>query len=119
MRRAAVRLETLAAPKPHALVGGPFGSKLTSADYIDDGIPVIRGSNLNNGRYIDENEFVYVSEQKMREDLFGNLASRGDIIFTQRGTLGQVALIPLNSRFETYVISQCLSEKLLNHTNRL
>jgi type I restriction enzyme, S subunit len=100
------RLETLAASKPYALIGAPFGSKLTSAAYVDEGIPVIRGSTLNGGRYLDENDFVYVSEQKMREDLFGNLAHRGDVVFTQRGTLGQVALIPNDSRFDTYVISQ-------------
>jgi type I restriction enzyme S subunit len=103
---ALARLETLAASKPYALVGGPFGSKLTSADYVDEGIPVIRGSNLNGGRYLDESDFVYVSEQKMRVDLFGNLANRGDIVFTQRGTLGQVALIPSDSHFPIYVISQ-------------
>jgi type I restriction enzyme S subunit len=100
------KLENLAAPEPYALVGGPFGSKLISTDYVDEGIPVIRGSNLNGGRYLKEDDFVYVSEQKMREDLFGNLAHPGDIVFTQRGTLGQVALIPDNSRFDTYVISQ-------------
>jgi type I restriction enzyme S subunit len=104
--RTVARLEALAAPKPYALVGGPFGSKLTSVDYVEEGIPVIRGSNLNGGRYLDEDEFVYVSEQKVRDDLFGNLANHGDIVFTQRGTLGQVAIIPQDSRFETYVISQ-------------
>lgn len=106
MSASVARLEALAASKPYALVGGPFGSRLTSADYVDEGTPVIRGSNLNGGRYLDEADFVYVSEQKVREDLFGNLANRGDIIFTQRGTLGQVAIIPDHSRFETYVISQ-------------
>jgi len=100
------KLENLAASEPYALVGGPFGSKLISTDYVDEGIPVIRGSNLNGGRYLEEDDFVYVSEQKMREDLFGNLAHPGDLVFTQRGTLGQVAIIPDNSRFDTYVISQ-------------
>jgi type I restriction enzyme S subunit len=105
--RPLAKLESLAASKPYALIGGPFGSKLTSPDYVEEGgIPVIRGSNLNGGRYLDESEFVYVSEQKMREDLFGNLAHPGDIVFTQRGTLGQVALIPPDSKFDTYVISQ-------------
>ena len=106
MTRSIARLESLAATKSYALIGGPFGSKLTSADYVEDGIPVIRGSNLNSGRYLNEDEFVYVSEQKVREDLFGNLAGRGDIVFTQRGTLGQVAMIPEESCFDTYVISQ-------------
>jgi type I restriction enzyme S subunit len=104
--RETVRLEGLAADGRYSLIGGPFGSKLTSADYVDEGIPVIRGSNLNGGRYLDESEFVFVSEQKMRDDLFGNMAYPGDIVFTQRGTLGQIALIPENARFQAYVISQ-------------
>ncbi|WP_417626368.1 restriction endonuclease subunit S [Pararhodobacter aggregans] len=101
-----VRLETLAAEGRYSLIGGPFGSKLTSKDYVAEGIPVIRGSNMNGGRYLDETDFVFVSEQKMREDLFGNLAHPGDVVFTQRGTLGQVALIPSEARTDTYVISQ-------------
>ena len=106
MSHKAVKLASLAAKEKYSIIGGPFGSKLTSVDYIEDGIPVIRGSNLNGGRYLDEREFVFVSEQKMREDLFGNLAHRGDVVFTQRGTLGQTALIPQNARYEVYVISQ-------------
>jgi type I restriction enzyme, S subunit len=103
---AAVPLADLASPKRYAFVGGPFGSKLTSADYVAEGIPVIRGANLTAGRYLNEKDFVFVSEQKMREDLFGNLAHPGDIVFTQRGTLGQVSLIPENAEFGAYVISQ-------------
>lgn len=106
MKYAAVPLADLASRKQYALVGGPFGSKLTSADYVAEGIPVIRGANLTAGRYVNEKDFVFVSEQKMRKDLFGNLAHPGDIIFTQRGTLGQVAIIPENAAFEAYVISQ-------------
>jgi type I restriction enzyme, S subunit len=96
----------LAAREPHALVGGPFGSKLTTADYVDEGIPVIIGSNLSSGRYILEDGFVFVTEEKMRKDLLSNIAHRGDIVFTQRGTLGQVSIIPQNSAHELYVISQ-------------
>jgi len=101
-----LRLGDLAADVPYAIVGGPFGSKLTSADYIDEGVPVIRGTNLSAGRYLTQDGFVYVSEEKVQHDLFGNLAHKGDIIFTQRGTLGQVALIPQDARFDTYVVSQ-------------
>lgn len=92
---------------PHTLVGGPFGSDLTTQDYISDGgVPVIRGTNLggNESRFIDD-RFVFVSHQKA-EKLRRNMAFPGDVIFTQRGTLGQVAVIPLDSRFKEYVISQ-------------
>ncbi|MCP4696340.1 MAG: restriction endonuclease subunit S [Gammaproteobacteria bacterium] len=100
------KLELLAADEPYSFVGGPFGSKLTSYDYIDYGIPVIRGSNLNNGRFLDMNDFVYVSDLKVSKDLSSNLAKPCDLIFTQRGTLGQVAIIPEEGISDRYVVSQ-------------
>jgi type I restriction enzyme S subunit len=100
------KLESLASRERYSFVGGPFGSKLTSRDYVDHGVPVIRGSNLNNGRYLDLNGFVYVSESKVRKDLSSNLAKPLDLIFTQRGTLGQVAIIPDDGISDRYVVSQ-------------
>lgn len=86
------------------LVGGPFGSSLVGSDYAATGVPVIRGGNLNYGRFIS-GEFVYVSDEKFARDLSRNSAAPGDIIYTQRGTLGQVSIVPagLAARF---VISQ-------------
>jgi len=94
-------------PIRYSCVGGPFGSNLTRADYIEkQGIPVIRGSNLstNSADLIEEN-FVYVSNEKANS-LAQNVAFPGDVIFTQRGTLGQVVRIPLKSRHPKYIISQ-------------
>ena len=101
-----VKLGSLASDEPYAFVGGPFGSKLTSRDYVDEGIPVIRGSNLNGGRFLEMKDFVFVSEEKIRRDLSSNLARPLDLVFTQRGTLGQVAIIPENGIYEKYVVSQ-------------
>jgi type I restriction enzyme, S subunit len=101
-----LRLESLAAKEPYSFVGGPFGSKLTTRDYVESGIPVIRGSNMNNGRYLDMGDFVFVTESKVREDLSSNLAKPGDLVFTQRGTLGQVAIIPSDGIADRYVVSQ-------------
>ena len=100
------KLESLASDEPYSFVGGPFGSKLTSRDYVEDGVPVIRGSNLNNGRFLDMDNFVFVSDSKVRKDLSSNLAKPCDIVFTQRGTLGQVALIPEVGVSDRYVVSQ-------------
>lgn len=102
-----VELAALRAPIEYSLVGGPFGSDLTTADYQDEpGVPVIRGTNLgrDTGRFVDEG-FVFVSEAKAKL-LERNMAFPGDIVFTQRGTLGQVALIPAESRYPRYVVSQ-------------
>ena len=45
-----VKLDTIKADVRYAFVGGPFGSNLTSRDYVEEGIPVIRGNNLPDDR---------------------------------------------------------------------
>ena len=98
-------LGELGADVRHACVGGPFGSELTTRDYVEEpGVPVVRGSNLGDDGFIDHG-FVYVSEDKA-ENLRQNHARPGDVVFTQRGTIGQVAIIPQDARFSRYVISQ-------------
>ncbi len=56
------------------------------------------------GRYVG-GDFVFVSPEKFERDLSRNIARAGDVVFTQRGTLGQVALVP-DDGYETYVVSQ-------------
>jgi type I restriction enzyme S subunit len=93
----------IAAPIRNALVGGPFGSDLVSDDYVATGVPVIRGANMGQGRWVD-GEFAYVTPGKA-DSLSGNCAKPGDLVFTQRGTLGQVALVPKTGS-DRYLISQ-------------
>jgi type I restriction enzyme S subunit len=96
-------VSALAVPK--GLIGGPFGSSLGKRDYVASGVPVIRGQNLAGPGRFEADEFVYVSEEKASGELGRNLAKPGDVIFTQRGTLGQVGLVP-DTGPDTYVISQ-------------
>jgi type I restriction enzyme S subunit len=98
-------LDAIKAPVPYAFIGGPFGSNLTTRDYFDEGVPVIRGNNLPADASFRDDDFVFVSEKKA-DDLRSNAAFPGDLIFTQRGTLGQVGLIPSDSRFQRYIVSQ-------------
>ncbi len=95
----------LAAGRKWAINGGPFGSKLVSRDYVNSGVPVIRGANLPFDKRFHSDDFVFVSEEKA-DELLANNAHPGDVIITQRGTLGQVGIIPLNSAYPRYVISQ-------------
>ena len=39
-------VSSIAASVRNALVGGPFGSNLVSIDYVDHGVPVVRGRNM-------------------------------------------------------------------------
>lgn len=111
-----VKLESLSTKERYSMIGGPFGSNLTSNDYVEEGIPVIRGVNLNKGRYLDTEGFVYVTETKVWKDLKSNLSKPLDMIFTQRGTLGQVAIIPADAPFGLYVISQSQMKMTVDET---
>lgn len=86
------------------LVGGPFGSSLGTRDYVEDGVPVIRGQNLGGPGRFNSDGFVFVSEEKA-DSLARNLAVDGDLVLTQRGTLGQVGLVP-SGVYTRYVVSQ-------------
>ena len=105
-----VIVEDIAAKKRNALVGGPFGSNLVSNDYVPSGVPVIRGQNMN-GRWVG-GEFAYVTEAKAKS-LEANTARPGDIVFTQRGTLGQVSIVPLGPH-DRYVVSQSQMKLTVN-----
>ncbi|HEX5200074.1 restriction endonuclease subunit S [Paractinoplanes rhizophilus] len=88
---------------PRGLVGGPFGSSLGGKDYVPSGVPVIRGVNLASHGYFDSSELVFVTPAKARK-LSANQALPGDVVFTQRGTLGQVGIVP--AEYDNYVVSQ-------------
>lgn len=100
----------IAAGTRNALVGGPFGSNLVASDYVSEGVPVIRGQNMSN-RWVS-GEFAFVT-QKKAQSLEANLARPGDIVFTQRGTLGQVGLIPPGP-FDSYLVSQSQMKLTVN-----
>ena len=95
-------LADLAGPGRNAIVGGPFGSNLVSKDYVESGVPVIRGQNM--GSKWVSGEFVFVSNMKA-ESLRQNIARPNDLVFTQRGTLGQVSIVPEGPHDE-YIVSQ-------------
>ena len=80
---------------------GPFGSNIKAECYQDQGVPYLNGSNVT-GFSLNEKSFRYVSEEKA-DSLGRSVARRKDIIVTHRGTLGQIAYIPENSKFERYV----------------
>jgi type I restriction enzyme, S subunit len=104
-------IKSLAASVSNAIVGGPFGSDLVSRDYVDDGVPVIRGQNM--GRRWLKGPYVFVTDKKAAS-LEANLARPGDVLFTQRGTLGQVSIVP-DIPFRRYLVSQSQMKVTLNN----
>ena len=91
---------------------GPFGSNIKVDNFIDFGVPVLNGSNLQ-GFKLNEDSFNYVSQEKA--DSLGKAnAHKGDVVITHRGTLGQIVYIPEDSKYDQYVISQSQFRLKLN-----
>ncbi len=108
-----VKIDSIKSPTKYSCVGGPFGSSLSRKHYVEvPCVPVLRGVNLS-GDQFNDCDFVYVSENKAKE-LHRNMAYPNDVVFTQRGTLGQVAIIPENARFSEYVVSQSQMKLTVN-----
>ena len=82
---------------------GPFGSNIKAENFQESGVPVIRGKNLNFFKYVD-GDFVFLSEEKA-DQLKSSNCYPGDLVFTHRGTIGQVGIIP-EGKFKRYVVSQ-------------
>ncbi|HEX6472088.1 MAG TPA: restriction endonuclease subunit S [Streptosporangiaceae bacterium] len=109
-----MRFEELAAGDRWAFAIGPFGSRVTTGDYRESGVPFVRGVNLARGPFLDD-DFVYIDEGKAREIGFAAVTA-GDLVFTRKGTIGQVSMIPRAPRFVRYVISGSQMKARLDET---
>ncbi|MBX9831892.1 MAG: restriction endonuclease subunit S [Burkholderiaceae bacterium] len=83
---------------------GPFGSNIKVETFVDDGVPVLNGSNVQ-GAIVEDGAFRFITKEHASR-LRNSCVQAGDIVLTHRGTLGQVALVPSKSRYGEYVCSQ-------------
>lgn len=95
--------EEIKAPTKSAFSMGPFGSRIKAENFVSEGVPVIKGGNLNGD--LDSSSFDFLTPEKAAE-LSTSIARRLDLVITHRGTLGQVGIIPPNSRYPEYIVSQ-------------
>ena len=98
-------VDQIKAKEHSACVAGPFGSKISSKYFVNEGVPVIRGGNLRDDltRFISTG-FVFVSEDRALQYRPQHVKG-GDLVFTCWGTIGQVGLIPDDGPYPEYVIS--------------
>lgn len=74
------------------VICGPFGSAIKNGDYQDSGIPLVRITNISKDGYMDYSNLVYISEE-LGDSLARTQVSAGDIVISQRGSLGQCAVV--------------------------
>jgi len=74
-----------------SLQTGPFGSQLHSSDYIEDGIPVINPSNIQDGAIVPDPKCT-IDDNTLKR-LIRHRLTAGDIVFARRGDMGRCACI--------------------------
>src|SRR3954465_13368651 len=99
------RVDDIKSTERSSCAAGPFGSKISAKYFADEGVPVIRGSNLRDDltRFVPE-DFVFVSEQRAQEYIPQHVKP-SDLVFTCWGTIGQVGFIPQDGPYPEYIIS--------------
>jgi restriction endonuclease S subunit len=74
------------------VICGPFGTAITQDNYAEDGIPLLRITNITKHGFLDCTDMKYINED-CADRLARMQVSVGDIVISQRGTLGQCAVV--------------------------
>ena len=85
------RLKDIKSNDRYAIVDGPFGTAISTEDYVEEGVPLVRILNLGNPN-VTSNSLVHITQQHaltVQRSRFG----KGDIIFAKTGaTIGKCAI---------------------------
>lgn len=84
------------------IVCGPFGSEITVKDYVKEGVPLLRISNITEEGTLDLSDVVFISPPKAAA-LASTQVTAGDLVISQRGTLGMPAVV--SDEFPVFNIS--------------
>ncbi|GGE43438.1 type I restriction enzyme S subunit [Pedobacter psychrotolerans] len=87
-----ISLKDLAKDEQHALSSGPFGSNLTSDDYVANGVLVLRGKNITDGR-LNLSDSKFISLKKAKE-LKRSKIKPDDVVIVAVGSSGNALRIP-------------------------
>ncbi|MCR1025771.1 restriction endonuclease subunit S [Cellulophaga baltica] len=119
-----------------AIISGPFGSNLKSAEYKDEGVPLVRLQNVDRWNFINKN-IIYITHAKAKE-LSSHAYKSGDILISKLGApLGKACIAPEsssegiiladivrvrldpNSEDKKYIVYQINSEYIANQLKEL
>ena len=106
-----------AALEPYSTQIGPFGEALMADEYTPSGVPVLRGVNVNFGRFHDD-DFVFINEETA--DRLSKFESfPGDVLLVHKGTLGQIGLMPKERCYRRYIMGNSMMRVRCNPTKLL
>ena len=84
------------------VICGPFGSSIKVKDYRDSGVPLVRISNVDKNQYLSKENTIFITE-KLAQKLKSYTVKKGDLIISQRGTIGLI--VKISDFFDGGVIS--------------
>lgn len=87
-----VPIKDIASKVKYSMSSGPFGSNLTSEHYTNEGVVILRGTNVTSGT-LDLSKIKFVSEEKAKE-LERSEIRPNDIVIVAVGSSGKALLIP-------------------------
>jgi restriction endonuclease S subunit len=93
----ATRLKRLRTPAKRVdsfsnVICGPFGSAIKVNDYTDKGVPLIRIENIDKTDGVSSTNATFIKE-KLVSSLRRYVVNKGDLVISQRGTLGLSGVI--------------------------
>jgi len=95
-----------ASAEPYSTQIGPFGKALMAYEYVESGVPVLRGVNVNRGRFHDD-DFVFIdNETADRLQKFESFP--GDVLLVHKGTLGKIGLMPTKRKYPRYIMGNSM-----------
>lgn len=95
-----------ASSKPYSTQIGPFGKALMADEYTESGVPVLRGVNVNRGRFHDD-DFVFINDETA-DRLCKFESYPGDVLLVHKGTLGKIGLMPSRRKYPRYIMGNSM-----------
>jgi len=97
------------------VICGPFGSAIKNTDYKAKGVPLLRITNITPEGTLDYENIKFISKE-LSESLDRTRVSQGDIVLSQRGSLGLFAIV--DDRYDILNISANLIaiKNIKNHS---
>ncbi|MCX7113871.1 MAG: hypothetical protein NTX45_28115 [Proteobacteria bacterium] len=69
------------------IICGPFGTEITLNDYVDEGVPLLRISDITKDGTLDLSEVKFITHDKAAK-LISTQVVENDLVISQRGTFG-------------------------------
>jgi type I restriction enzyme S subunit len=108
------RIADCAASEPYSTQIGPFGDKIKATSYVAKGAPVLRGTNLSRHARFHDTDFVYVREELVSTEFAKFICEAGDVILCHKGTLGEIGIIPRQTKHSKYVMGNSMMKVRCN-----